>query len=233
MQKHNWKTPFEKVTGMPPNLSHLRQIGCKAYAIDKHILQKEKLQKRAHIGHLIGYDSTNIFLVWIPSQRKIIRTRDVLFDETSLYNPSEPDLAQLTMEPMTESAILNIPELVSSGTQIFEIESDDNELETSDQPEKKTSPLLPMPDPTKISLPLSRENSGTSFELSESETLTSERQTNLPLSQNLARCANEISSAFDAANILPEGVGETRQNAYAIGLEHSALERLMYFHTAF
>ena len=137
------------------------------------------------------------------------------------------------MEPMTESAILNIPELVSSGTQIFEIESDDNELETSDQPEKKTSPLLPMPDPTKISLPLSRENSGTSFELSESETLTSERQTNLPLSQNLARCANEISSAFDAANILPEGVGQTCQNVYTIGLEHFALERLTSFYTVF
>lgn len=43
MQKHRWKTPFEKVTGISPNLSHLRKIGCKAYTLDKNIPRKQKL----------------------------------------------------------------------------------------------------------------------------------------------------------------------------------------------
>ncbi|SLM36894.1 Ribonuclease H-like domain [Lasallia pustulata] len=98
MQKHRWKIPYELVTGKKPNLQHLKAYGCKAYSLDKEIGQKHKtwkLTERAHIGHLVGYDSTNIFRIWIPSQRKIIRTRDVTFNETAFYQPGEPDLHQL------------------------------------------------------------------------------------------------------------------------------------------
>ncbi|SLM38807.1 Ribonuclease H-like domain [Lasallia pustulata] len=98
MQKHRWKTPYELATGKKPNLQHLKAYGCKAYSLDKEIGQKHKtwkLTERAHIGHLVGYDSTNIFRIWIPSQRKIIRTQDVTFNETAFYQPGEPDLHQL------------------------------------------------------------------------------------------------------------------------------------------
>ena len=98
MQKHRWKTPYELATGKKPNLQHLKAYGCKAYSLNKEIGQKHKtwkLTERAHIGHLVGYDSTNIFRIWIPSQRKIIRTRDVTFNETAFYQPGEPDLHQL------------------------------------------------------------------------------------------------------------------------------------------
>ena len=61
MQKHQWKTSFENITGGQPNIGHLRKFGCKAYPIDKGIPRKEKLQPRAHIGYLVGYDSINIF----------------------------------------------------------------------------------------------------------------------------------------------------------------------------
>lgn len=52
MRKHEWKTPFE--VGAALNLGHLREIGCKAYALDKHIPRKQKLKERAHIGQLMG-----------------------------------------------------------------------------------------------------------------------------------------------------------------------------------
>jgi hypothetical protein len=55
---------------------------CRAYAMTEHAqLKKRRLRKldpRAHIGYLVGYDSTNIFRVWIPHQGKVISTRDVL-----------------------------------------------------------------------------------------------------------------------------------------------------------
>ena len=61
MQKHGWKTFFEKVTNTPLSLSHLKHYRCKAYAHIHHLFKKLKLDKRAHIGHLIRYDFFNIF----------------------------------------------------------------------------------------------------------------------------------------------------------------------------
>ena len=103
MRKHDWKTPFEKVTNLAPSLSHLKAYGCKAYAHIYNIPKKSKVDERAHIGHLVGYDSTNIFRIWIPSKKKVIRTRDVMFNERKFYDPSEPDLSQLISEPMIET----------------------------------------------------------------------------------------------------------------------------------
>lgn len=87
------------MTKKQPNLSHLRKFGCKAYPLDKSISRKEKLLPRAHIGFLVGYDGTNIYFIWIPSQRKIIRTRDVIFNEGEFYKQDEIDLAQIIKEP--------------------------------------------------------------------------------------------------------------------------------------
>lgn len=63
MRKQDWKTPFEKVTGNQPALAHLRSYGCKAYTHKHNLPKKLKLDKRAHIGHLVGYDSSNIFRI--------------------------------------------------------------------------------------------------------------------------------------------------------------------------
>jgi hypothetical protein len=93
-----WKTPFEALTKKKPNLSHLRVYGCRAYPLDKHIPRTEKLRPRAHIGYLLGYDSTNIFRIWIPSQEKILRIRDVTFDEALFYSPEELDLGHILRE---------------------------------------------------------------------------------------------------------------------------------------
>jgi len=43
----------------------------------------------------VGYQSTNIFRVYIPSEKKVIQTKDVTFNKQLLYNDSQPDLANL------------------------------------------------------------------------------------------------------------------------------------------
>ena len=103
MQKPNWKIFFEMLLGIAFNLSYLHKIGCKAYALDKNVPCKQKFKEQAHIDHFVGYDSTNIFRIWILSQRKIICTKDVLFDENFFYNASksDPNLSQISLEPMT------------------------------------------------------------------------------------------------------------------------------------
>jgi hypothetical protein len=99
---NGWETPYELFYSyiaeqngfrdMPrkPQLSHLRAYGCRAYAMTKDAQTKKnrlmKLDPRAHIGYLVGYDSTNIFRIWIPHQGKVISTRDVIFDEKTFFN---------------------------------------------------------------------------------------------------------------------------------------------------
>jgi hypothetical protein len=92
MIKHQWKTPYQLVLSQVLNLDHLHLYECKTYTLDKHISRKTKLQKRAHINHLIDYEARNIFRIWISSQRKVIRIRDVIFDDNTEYNSFELDL---------------------------------------------------------------------------------------------------------------------------------------------
>lgn len=127
MRKHNWKTPYEMVTGNPPNLSHLHTFGCKAYTLDKHIPRMKKLQERAHIGYLVGYDSSNIFRIWIPSRHKVIRTRDVVFDDDSFYNAHDLDVLQIATKPMLDVTFDTLK--LNSTIQLTEVESDEDDVE--------------------------------------------------------------------------------------------------------
>ena len=96
----DWKTPIEvlhqlvKLPRSPLSIAHLRVYGARAYPLIHKIPKTEKLKSRAHIGYLVGYDSTNIFRIWIPSKKQVIRTRDVTFDETLFYDPGTLDITQ-------------------------------------------------------------------------------------------------------------------------------------------
>ncbi len=101
-----WSTPFEKfyrALNKPnprPNLVHLRVYGCRAYAYIPQELRarKAKLAERAHIGFLVGYDSTNIFCIWLPSNGIVISTCDVTFNESLRYDPRTQQLDEAIRE---------------------------------------------------------------------------------------------------------------------------------------
>ena len=92
------KTPYEVVTRKKLRLAHLYLFGCKAYALKNDIPKRQKLQPRALIGYFVGYDSTNIFRIQIPSRTKVIRTRDVQFDHNSFYDPYDIDIGHAIQE---------------------------------------------------------------------------------------------------------------------------------------
>jgi len=48
--------------------------------------EAQELAPRAHIGYLVGYESTNIYRIWVPHKRKVISARDVIFDEGEFYD---------------------------------------------------------------------------------------------------------------------------------------------------
>lgn len=76
------------------HLSHLVAYGCRAYVHREGdrswdpLKKSAKLESRTMIGYLVGYDSTNIFRIWIPSKRRVIRSRDVMFNEQLFYGSS-------------------------------------------------------------------------------------------------------------------------------------------------
>ncbi|OXV06537.1 hypothetical protein Egran_05695, partial [Elaphomyces granulatus] len=111
----DWQSPLGllyKTLGLPlPSLAHLKMYGCKCYVLDQHVAQGDKLQERAFVGYLVGYDSTNIFRVWVPHSKKVIRVRDVRFDETKRYDPRDPDLSIAARQRIDEIVeIVEIPE---------------------------------------------------------------------------------------------------------------------------
>jgi hypothetical protein len=73
---------------MKPDLSNIRIFGCKAYVRINKLPRLAKLAPRAAISYLVGYEAYNIWRIWIPTNRRIIRARDVQFNKQEFYNPS-------------------------------------------------------------------------------------------------------------------------------------------------
>ena len=107
--KLDWRTPLECVTGKQPSLSHLRQIGTKAFVLRRDLSRRDKLEQRAHLGSLLGYEGTNIFVIWIPSLNRVIRTRDVTFKDVLNKAPTdEPSLPEVLTKQAVNKLITEI-----------------------------------------------------------------------------------------------------------------------------
>jgi len=99
---HNWRTPYDKfhtflahrdgivVENRKPYQAHLRVYGCKAFAMTREAKTKQqkkhRLNPRAWIGFLVGYQSTNIYRIWNPHTGVVVPTRDVIFNEDEHFN---------------------------------------------------------------------------------------------------------------------------------------------------
>jgi hypothetical protein len=99
----SWKTLYKALIQSKPNLFYLRVYSYRAYPLNKHIPRSEKLQVRAHIEYLTGYDLLNIYRVWIPSQKKVVRTRNITFDKKLFYDPAELNLDYILHEEVLQT----------------------------------------------------------------------------------------------------------------------------------
>ena len=102
-QKSNrWKSLHKKfhtyISGKPIKLqlAHLKAYGCRAYAmmLVTQLKQKRlmKLDPQAHISYLVGYDSINIYRIWILYKGIVISTRDIIFNKMMFFNGKWTDL---------------------------------------------------------------------------------------------------------------------------------------------
>lgn len=73
-----------------PFMGYLRVLGCKTYVLIPQELRQRshKLEPRAEIGILVGYEGEHIYRVWIPGKKgfagRIVRTSNARFDENGL-----------------------------------------------------------------------------------------------------------------------------------------------------
>jgi hypothetical protein len=98
-----------------PDTTYLKAYGCQAYPLTKEAqkgTQKKdlKTQPHAEVGYLVGYDSTNIFRIWIPERQEVRRVRDVTFNETRFYDPKN----HLRQHQAIEPPRLQLPKHVDS-----------------------------------------------------------------------------------------------------------------------
>ncbi|KAJ9566010.1 hypothetical protein OSB04_001976 [Centaurea solstitialis] len=90
------KTPMEVWSGSPADYMDLKIFGCPAYAR----VDNGKLEPRAIKCNFLGYkDGVKGFRLWCPETKKILISRDVTFDESSMLSDSPPP----TSEPISES----------------------------------------------------------------------------------------------------------------------------------
>ena len=74
------KVPYEVWYKKKPNISHLRVIGSTCYA---HVSKKnrKKMDKKAIKGILMGYENDDGYRIWATVEKRLVRSRDVVFEE--------------------------------------------------------------------------------------------------------------------------------------------------------
>ncbi|KAF7139780.1 hypothetical protein CNMCM5793_008436 [Aspergillus hiratsukae] len=93
-----WYIPlqrFRQLLGInkPIDVSNLYKFGSLAYYRRNNIPRSHKMEPRAAIGYLIGYESYNIWRLFNPKAlpaHRVFRARDVVFDESRKYDPNDP-----------------------------------------------------------------------------------------------------------------------------------------------
>src|SRR6266436_2469008 len=176
-QSLDWKSPYEAfqdvmmpVEGVSgprkPALNHLKAYGCRSYVLIKSAgdpdrpKKRQKLQPKAHIGFLVGYESTNIYRIWIPHKKKVISARDVLFDKEEFYD-GKPIRFTDTLISELDEAIEKVSVQPDPNLEDVQLRQDDSEIEDEiegvneredieegqSEVEKETGPY-PTPDPT-------------------------------------------------------------------------------------
>jgi hypothetical protein len=87
----------------------MRPIGCRAYVYNRDLRVADKLESRVLIGHLVGYQGTNIFRIWLPTKDTVIVTRDVVFEPTLFFDGMDGYASESVIEEVIE--LLDYPEM--------------------------------------------------------------------------------------------------------------------------
>jgi hypothetical protein len=82
-------------------LNHLKMYECKTYLLlkDADVSSRDsKLKSRASVDYLVDYNSINIFRIWNSEKEDVNEYRDVIFDESELYDIYNKNDSLVTLE---------------------------------------------------------------------------------------------------------------------------------------
>ncbi|KAK2670215.1 Ribonuclease H superfamily [Fusarium oxysporum f. sp. vasinfectum] len=134
LQSKNRDSGYES-TSSQPDVTHLKAYGCRAYPMTGKALrntQKKDLKTEAHAetGYLVGYDSSNIFRIWIPERSEVRRVRDVTFNEKVFFDPKDHPNNPNSVSTRRQQLQLQLPQHIESDTdeEIDQIRSADETL---------------------------------------------------------------------------------------------------------
>ena len=95
-----------------PWIPHLRAYGCRTYVHDPDVSRGAKLDPRAKVEQMVGYEGTNLYRIWVPLERRSIVLQGVTFDEDSLTVPAVRNIAK-------DSASLSLDNFFSTGNDLL------------------------------------------------------------------------------------------------------------------
>jgi hypothetical protein len=78
-------TPFEAFYGKKPQIGHLRIFSCQAYSRIANTKSNGKMVARGKKLRFIEYDLTKIYRLWDPATGQVSKSRDMEFNEETLY----------------------------------------------------------------------------------------------------------------------------------------------------
>jgi hypothetical protein len=114
-----------------PLVAYYLLIRCRAYVYRRDVKAADKTEPQAHIGYLVGYDSSNIYRIWIPTLDRVIRTRDVIFKWQSTYKDdalNNTSTGEIT-EQEVETLDLEQPLFTATADDLYTTEQLDRHLE--------------------------------------------------------------------------------------------------------
>jgi len=111
-------TPYKAVTKEEPDISYFKVLGSLVYTNIPKETRRKELAPRANKGILVGFNSSNNYLAYIPSLNKVISVRDIIIKEELNYEDdfnTEEDYESLLKDFNNE---MNIEEPTSKETSI-------------------------------------------------------------------------------------------------------------------
>ncbi|BES91891.1 Hydra magnipapillata [Nesidiocoris tenuis] len=148
------KSPYEVWFSKKPNLKHLRIIGCPCYVHTPKQLRK-KMDRKSEKGILVGYEGWDGYRIWCKENDKVIKSRDIKFDEDSIFlqrnqqitksSPcSEENTNPQQEEDPIESILYQRPEESIDVDSDSHIPSGNGEYDTCNDSEEEPSPVEQM-----------------------------------------------------------------------------------------
>ncbi len=110
-------------------IDHLKMYECKTYSLlkDADVSSRDsKLKSRAFVDYLVGYNSINIFRVWKSEKEYVNDYRDVIFDESELYDIYNKSDSLVTHEKK-QIELQNKRTMKISINQLIDLNSENNE----------------------------------------------------------------------------------------------------------